>query len=90
MGTLNTSARNMRSLSSTKRSRASIFETPLRLMSKPASWSLVASVFRKVCRTQGDVPSAAEVKTQVGTLLSELEGSLEKFRFHSQLRAQGV
>jgi hypothetical protein len=27
-----------------KRSRASIFEIPLRLMSKPAIWSLVASM----------------------------------------------
>ena len=39
MGTLNTSARNMRSLSSTKCSRASIFETPLRLMSRASDMS---------------------------------------------------
>jgi uncharacterized protein DUF3732 len=62
MGTFNTSARNMRSLSSTRRRRASIFETPLRLMSKPASWSHVA----RVDWAQSEhIASAADLGTDV-------------------------
>ena len=52
----------MRSLSSTKRRRASIFETPLRLMSKPASWSHVA----RVDWAQSEhIASAADLGTDV-------------------------
>jgi hypothetical protein len=52
----------MRSLSSTRRRRASIFETPLRLMSKPASWSHVA----RVDWAQSEhIASAADLGTDV-------------------------
>ena len=56
VGTFRTSARNMRSLSFTKQNAPRSPKTPMRLMSKPASWSFIASSIqtsreRNACRT---------------------------------------